>query len=697
MKVAIDTGGTFTDIIVFDEKKTLLRCLKIPSTPACPEKAFLRGLEEILDPSGGNANGVQSIVHGTTLVTNALLQQQTAKIGLLVTAGFKDILEIGRQDRAELYNLQMERRPPLVSRELIQEIPERIGPEGQIIKELDEKAAHRALRFFRHEGVEALAISLLFSFLQPSHEEKLAQLACRLFPRKFVFLSSRLSPEFREYERTSTTAVAAAVAPNVVNYLKTVSSHLQRRGGSTPKFFIMHSGGGLLPANEAAHHPHQLIESGPAAGIMAAAHLSRLRQLPNIIAFDMGGTTAKAGLILNGEPQYTVDYQVGSEVHRGGRNIGGYPVRFPMIEVVECGAGSGSIAWMDPGGHLRVGPQSAGAYPGPASYGQGGKEPTVTDAYLVLGYLHPDDLLGGKKALYPELARKAIQEKIAQTLKIDLNQAAQGILTIVNANMLRILRLVSISKGHDPRDFTLLAYGGAGPLHACLLAEEMGVGKIIIPPLPGLFSAVGLFLSDITMDFVRTRVLLLSEKNIPHFRSLLSWLEAKARAWFQKVGFSPDRRALCPSADLRYQGQNYELNIPLVEKGFTSKQLTTLISSFHKAHQHTYGHCDPTASVELVNLRLRAILEVAKPSFPPLEKATASIHEVQESFRDIWLGGTLQERPSKIKCPVFDRRNLRAGHEIRGPALIKETSSTSFVGPGWHLVVDDLGHLIMSR
>lgn len=453
----------------------------------------------------------------------------------------------------------------------------------------------------------------------------------------------------------------------------------------------------MLPAKEAVRYPHQLIESGPAAGILAAAHLSRLLHLPDVIAFDMGGTTAKAGLILNGQPQYTVNYQVGSEIHRGGRNIGGYPIRFPMIEVAECGAGSGSIAWIDPGGHLQVGPQSAGAFPGPASYGQGGEEPTVTDAYLLLGYLHPGDLLGGKKALYPELAKKAIQKKIAQPLRFDPGQAAQGILTIINANMLRILRLVSISKGHDPRGFTLLAYGGAGPLHACYLAEEIGIKKIIIPPFPGLFSAAGLLLSDIAIDFVRTKLLLLSEKTIPHFQSVLSLLEAEAQTWFQRIGLSREKMSLFPSADLRYLGQNYELNIPLPGKNFSSEQLALLTSSFHETHRQLYGHCDPQAPVELVNLRLRAVLKVDKPSFPPLENATSSSQEAQESLRDIRIAASPPKRPLKIKCPVYNRIKLRANHEIKGPALIRETSSTTFVGPGWLLVVDSSGNLVISR
>jgi len=697
LRAAIDTGGTFTDVLLFDEEQNKLWPLKIPTTPDHPEKAFLQGLEEILKAIQRQPFELKTIVHGTTLVTNALLQQQTAKTGLLVTAGFRDLLEIGRQSRPELYNLQQEKLPPLVPRELIREIPERIGPQGQIIQKIDLSVAKKALQDLHRQGVEALAISLLFSFLNPQHEKRLSQLAREFFPEEFIFLSSQVSPEFREYERTSTTVVAAAVAPPLVNYLKALLNNLVRLGSSHSEVFLMHSGGGMLPAREAARHPHQLIESGPAAGLVAVAHWAKVLHLPRVIAFDLGGTTAKTGLILNGQLQYTVDYQVGGPIHSGGQNQGGYPVRFPMVDVAECGAGSGSIAWIDPGGHLQVGPHSAGAYPGPAAYGQGGQEPTLTDAYLLLGYLHPADLLGGRKSLHLVPARQAIQKKIAHPLGLDVREAAQGILTIANASMLRILRLVSISQGYDPREFTLLAYGGAGPLHACQLAEEMGIKKIIIPPFPGLFSAMGLLLSDITMDFVRTRILSLETKNLSTIQSILDILLQEAQAWIQH---SPDHQKntlLLPSADLRYQGQNYELNVPFSGKKFTSGLMNSLLSSFHQLHQQVYGHCEPEETVELVNLRLKAIIKVPKPQLPSLEKASSPLKEQTASRREIWLKTTPQTGLRLIQCPVWPRHLLHAGHEIKGPALIQENNSTTFVGPAWHLWVDSLGNLILER
>jgi len=697
MKVAIDTGGTFTDILFFDEEKNKLWPLKIPSTPAQPEKAFLRGLLEVTDVAQSKPALITTIIHGTTLVTNALLQQNTAKTGLLVTAGFRDLLEIGRQDRPELYNLQVEKQPPLVPRELIQEIPERIGPDGQVLTELDGPSARRALRRLHQEGVKTLAVSFLFSFLNPRHEQKLGQLAREFFPEEHIFLSSQISPEFREYERTSTTVVAAAVAPLVVDYLKVLLKKLNQIGCSPAEIFIMHSGGGTLPAKEATRHPHQLIESGPAAGLIAAAHWAKLLQLPQVIAFDMGGTTAKAGVIFDGKPQYTVDYQVGGEIHRGGKNYGGYPVRFPMIDLTECGAGSGSIAWIDAGGHLQVGPQSAGAYPGPASYGQGGEEATVTDAYLLLGYLQPDNLLGGRKALHPDLASKAVQDKIAHPLGLGNRQAAQGILTIINANMLRILRLVSLARGYDPRDFTLLAYGGAGPLHACQLAEEMGIKKIIIPPFPGLFSSVGLLLADITMDFVKTRILLLENENISLLQTIFSLLKQEAKAWLKKTSSAREKSALFPSADLRYQGQNYELNIPFSGEKFTTELITSLLSAFHQLHHQFYGHSDPNEPVEVVNLRLKAVVKGPKPQFPPLAKALHPLSESRKSFREIWLPQNTKKGLRSIKCPVFRRDSLRAGHKIKGPALIQETNSTTFVSPAWHLLIDYQGNLILER
>ncbi|MFW6160817.1 MAG: hydantoinase/oxoprolinase family protein [Acidobacteriota bacterium] len=698
MRVAIDTGGTFTDILLYDQKKSKLWPLKLPSTPRQPEKALLEGLSQVFKLTGSDVSLAEAVIHGSTLVTNSLLERKTAKTGLLVTEGFRDLLEIGRQDRPELYNLQVERRPPLVPRHLVMEIAERIRANGQVVKKLDLESARKNIQSLKQEGVESLAISLLFSFLNPEHEKKLYQLAEEFFPSHFIFLSCRISPEFREYERTSTTTVAAAVAPLVTNYLLTIFQKLKENGWKKPDLFIMHSGGGMLPSDEAAKHPHVMVESGPAAGIMAASRLSRLLRLPRVIAFDMGGTTAKAGLILQGKPQYTTDYQVGGDIHRGGRSHGGYPVRFPMIDVAECGAGSGSIAWIDPGGHLQVGPQSAGAEPGPACYGRGGRNPTVTDAYIVLGYLGENDLLGGKMALHPKKAEAAVGVKTAGPLGIGIKEAARGILTVVNSNMLNILRLVSVSQGYDPRDFTLIAFGGSGPLLATPLAEEMNIRRVVIPCYPGLFSAVGLLSSDVTLDFTKTKLIQLNKKTLPSIRQTFLELRQQAEKWFQEGGVPEKKKAYFPSADLRYVGQNFELSIPLPDENFSLDELESLASLFHKAHKKTYGHSDQKEPIQVVNLRLRAVRKVKKPGFPQVEKAIEPAEKAQEEQRRVWLS----DIPGKQKafsalCPVYRRDKLKAGHEIEGPALIKEFDSTTFIGPSWQLLVDSYGNFIIER
>lgn len=698
MRAAIDTGGTFTDVLLYDQEREELWPLKLPSTPNKPENALLDGLFRVYKLAGSSISKAEAVIHGTTLVTNALLEKKTAKTGLLITEGFRDLLEIGRQDRPELYNLQVERRPPLVPRNLIMEIPERIGAAGRVEKKIDLESAGKKIEALKREGVESLAVSLLFSFLNPVHEKKIYEAAKEFFPSHFIYLSSRISPEFREYERTSTTVVAAAVAPLVVNYLRTIFQKIKEKSLKKPEFFIMHSGGGMLPSDEAARHPHVLVESGPAAGVIAASRLSRLLRLPRVIAFDMGGTTAKAGLILEGKPKYTTDYQVGGNIHRGGRSHGGYPVRFPMIDVAECGAGSGSIAWIDPGGYLQVGPLSSGAEPGPACYGKGGRSPTVTDAYAVLGFLAKNDLLGGDMPIYPELSEKAIKEEIAGRLGTGIKKAARGIMTVVNSNMLNILRLVSVSQGYDPREFTLIAYGGSGPLHATTLAEEMNMNRVVIPRYPGLFSAAGLLFSDVTLDFTRTKLLRLDRKNLPSIRSAFLELQKEAEEWFEKSRVPGKKRFYFPSADLRYEGQNFELNIALPGKDYSLDGLSTLAALFHIAHQKTYSHCDRKEPVQIVNLRLRAVRKVKKPVFPQLEKAKEPIEKLQTEVRKLWL----PEFPRKQKtfsaaCPIYIRDNLKAGHEIKGPALIKEPGSTTFISLSWTLLVDSCGNFIVER
>jgi N-methylhydantoinase A len=685
--VAIDAGGTFTDIILFDEKNGDFTLAKVPSHPESPESAFVEGLRKVLKIAEKSLTEVKEIRHGTTLVTNALLEGKTAKAGLIVTRGFRDLLEIGRQQRPSLYDLTKERLTPLVPLDCVLEIKERMSCEGKVITPLDGVNAQIQIAdFIKKKKIEALAVSLLFSFFNSSHERALEKLAEKEIDPHFIFLSSQVSPEFREFERTSTTVVAAAVAPCILSYLQSIQDKLSDKASSQYHMGIMHSGGGILNTEEAEKRPHTLIESGPAAGIIGAAHLSGMLNLDRVIAFDMGGTTAKAGMILDGKLQFSQEYEVGGGLHHGGRQRGsGYPLRTPMIDVVECGAGAGSIAWIDRGGHLKVGPQSAGAEPGPACYGKGGTEPTVTDAHLVLGRLDADNFLGGEIPLYAELSKKAIRRKISLPLNLTLEEAALGILDIANASMLRILRLISVERGHDPRDFTLIAYGGAGPLHATELAEKMSIKHIIIPRIPGLFSTLGLFYADLNTDFVETSMTLL--KTPSALNSIISRLKKQAETWFKQNDVNPRQRKIKMSADIRYSHQSYELNLPLPGTALVMRDILDLQGEFHKTHAKTYGLSSPGECIQIVNVRLRAIKLLPRPEMPRYDFPESSLARNIKERRPVWI------KNEKWDCSFYERSRLCPGEKIKGPAVIQENESTILLPPNWNLRVDESGNL----
>jgi len=688
MSVAIDIGGTFTDIIFCEKNRGVFWSAKIPSNPNNPEIPFIDGLTRVLQLARKDISEVDVLIHGTTIVTNALLEGNLARVGLLVTQGFRDLLEIGRQQRPSLYDLTKDRMPPLIHRDCVMEIQERISSNKKIILPLDKKQAVTQIKTLKKQNLDGLAIALLFSFYNPKHEKILKKLAHKLFDKRFIFLSSQVSPEFREFERTSTTVIAAAVAPRVVNYLHAIQTKLKYQKREQVNLRIMHSGGGTLSTYEAKKRPHTLIESGPAAGLIGAAHLAKTLNLSRVLAFDMGGTTAKAGMILNGKLQYSQEYEVGGEFHHGGRQKGsGYPVRTPMIDVVECGAGAGSIAWIDSGGHLKVGPQSAGAVPGPACYGKGGKNPTVTDAHLILGRLSADNFLGGEMPLYPKISEMAIKRTICIPLDMHLEEAAAGILAIVNANMTRILRLISVARGYDPRNFTLIAYGGAGPLHATELAESMSISHVVIPPLPGLFSTIGLLYTDMNIDFVKTVMIPLTR--ISSLNKILIRLNKQAEAWFENNNVTSKKRKISVSADLRYYHQNYELSLPFPGSILSKNDIQQIQTAFHKMHTKIYGYSASGENIKVVNLRLRATKLQSKPRMPKLNFTGNLLDGNRIRTRPVWF------KNKEFKCRVYERSMLPAGFTFNGPAVVQEKESTTLVGPNWNLQVDPLGNLHM--
>jgi len=688
MSVAIDIGGTFTDIIFYEKNRGVFWSAKIPSNPDNPEIPFVEGLTKVLNLARKDISEIDVVIHGTTIVTNALLEGNLAKVGLLVTQGFRDLLEIGRQQRPSLYDLTKDRMPPLIHRDCVMEIQERISSNKKIILPLDKKQAVTQINTLKKQNLDVLAIALLFSFYNPKNEKILKKLAHKLFDKKFIFLSSQISPEFREFERTSTTVIAAAVAPRVVNYLHAIQTKLKYQKRKQVNLRIMHSGGGTLSTYEAKKRPHTLIESGPAAGLIGAAHLAKTLNLSRVLAFDMGGTTAKAGMILNGKLQYSQEYEVGGEFHHGGRQRGsGYPVRTPMIDVVECGAGAGSIAWIDSGGHLKVGPQSAGAVPGPACYGKGGKNPTVTDAHLILGRLSADNFLGGEMPLYPKISERAIKQTICIPLDMHLEEAAAGILAIVNANMTRILRLISVARGYDPRNFTLTAYGGAGPLHATELAESMSIGHVVIPILPGLFSTLGLLYADENIDFVKTVMIPLTR--ISSLNKILIRLNKQAEAWFENNNVTSKKRKISVSADLRYYHQNYELSLPFPGSILSKNDIQQIQTAFHEMHTKIYGYSASSENIQVVNLRLRATKLQSKPRMPKLNFTGNLLDGNRIRTRPVWF------KNKEFKCRVYERSMLPAGFTFNGPAVVQEKESTTLVGPNWNLQVDPLGNLRM--
>ena len=689
MRAAVDTGGTFTDIIIYDEEMEIFWRSKVRSSPDNPEKSFIRGLMKAVEPAGRRLSSISAITHGTTIVTNSLLEGKVSKVGLIVTKGFKDILEIGRQQRPDLYDLMKDRKKPLVPRCLVEEVKERITATADVQVPLDKENARNKLKRLNDRAIEALAVVFLFSFTKPKHELEMKELAQKILKNKPVYLSSEISPEFREYERASTTVIAASVGPKVKNYLRALKKKLCVQGWNSGNLNIMHSGGGVSTPEQAAEQPQTLIESGPVAGLIGASFLSRMIGMNKVIAFDMGGTTAKAGMILDHELVCTPEYEVGGELHFSGRQKGsGYTVRTPMIDVVECGAGAGSIARIDKGGHVKVGPQSAGAVPGPACYGKKGKEPTVTDAHLILGRLSESNFLGGEVKIDKALAENAVLRRLCGPLKMGEEEAASGIIAVANASMLRILRLLTISRGYDPREFTLIAYGGAGPLHACELAEKMLISRIIIPQMAGLFSSLGLLFSDLSTDFVET-VMIALEGNTQKINKAVSSLQKKADMWFEGKKVPERNRKVLASADMRLIRQNYELNIPMPVCPISESDMDKIKSAFHDKHEQIYGHKTPEEDIQVVNLRIRAVEVRKKPGLIRLKKSEKNRFPEQQGIRNVWY------EDKRMKTKIYSRNKLLCRHHIDGPAVIEERESTTVLGPDWKATVDEWGNLVL--
>jgi N-methylhydantoinase A len=687
-RLGIDIGGTFTDAILWDDASGTPRIAKVPSTPSEPADGFLRAAREIVAAAGLRPADVGLIVHGTTVATNAIIEGTTARTAFVTTAGFRDMLEIQRQIRPSLYDLNFEKPTPLVPRDLCFEVRERMDARGQMVVAMNDEDVLRAADAIRRADVRSVAVCFLHAYRNPVHEHRAGALLRAELPQTSVSLSSEVAPEFREYFRASTTVVNAAVRPIVEQYLSRIEQRLRQEGFVAP-LLVMQSNGGVLTAASARKRPVFMVESGPAAGVIAATFLgAECLDRPDVMSFDMGGTTAKAALVRNGTPSITREYEVGARATAGVAAMrgSGYPIRTPVIDLVEIGAGGGSIAWVDSGAALRVGPQSAGAEPGPACYGRGGQQPTVTDANLVLGRLAADAFLGGALRLDSDAAWQAVERHCAIPLGMGVVEAAFGIVEIANAAMTNALHLVSVQRGHDPRDFVLIAFGGAGPLHANRLAAELAIPLTVIPRSPGISSAMGLLATDLVHDQARTVHRATAELSAAETEADFVALEDQGRAVLERDGVEPDRIAFRRYAEMRYVGQSFELSVPIGADG-----LDGALSTFHREHERAYGFAVPDEPTEVVTLRVAAIGRMPRPRLQPLAREAGVVEPRQ--VRPVYFG----EHGDFVQCAVFDRSGLPPGACIVGPAVLEELDSTCVVHPGYAVTMDELGNLLLGQ
>jgi N-methylhydantoinase A len=695
-RVGCDVGGTFTDSVLYEEDTGKTVLVKIPTTIP-PQIGVIECIKRLLDKSAIDPSEVGYVCHATTIGVNAIIGQEGLELSetaLVTTAGFEDVIAIGRQIRPELYNFHFQRPPPLIPKRLRFGVTERIAFDGTVLEPLDQINAKKVATAIVQSGVKAVAICTLFSFLNDAHEKALAQTIKETAPQLLLSVSSDLLPEYREYERMSTTVINAVLLPLISAYLLAFESGLKKLGITVEPQMMQIGGahGGTMGLANARKKPVGIVEGGPAAGAIASAFLAAtVGSMDNIVSFDMGGTTAKAALLEGRQPFVTTEYEVGGTVNAGRRLRGsGYPVKMPVVDLVEIGVGGGSVASIDSGGGLRVGPQSVGANPGPASYGRGGTRPTITDAYLALGVLDPDYFLGGQMPIHLNLALKAIDDHIAKPLGVGTTEAAGMIAEIANLNMLRMLRIATVERGKDPRDFDIVAFGGAGPLVAGRMLEQLELRRAFIPWVPGLFSAYGLMVANIGRDFVSSRILRLENVSVDETNSRFETLERKAMEEMSEERVPKQRIVLTRSLDMRFVGQSFELNIPCSSLCFDKQMIEEINGKFMSEHRKIYGHAAEGEPIEIVNLRVSATGIVPPPRIAKVPRRTSgSSSDAIKTRRPI----TFREIDEKVLCSVYDRAGLCAGDEIKGPAVIEQSDSTTVLYRGQILTVDDYGLL----
>jgi N-methylhydantoinase A len=681
-RVTVDTGGTFSDFVFFNEDNGEISITKVPSTPKEPFQAVLNGIKELTD-QGVSARDISFFCHGTTVGTNALLEEKGAKTGLLVTQGFRGIYEVMEQTRGygpATYDLFFEKPRLLAPPYFTEEIPERVDFKGNVLKAIDVESSRAAIQRLKKKGVRSVAVCFLFSFLNPDHELKIKELFAEEFPEARLSLSFEVLPQIREFYRLSTTVINAYIQPVMASYLSRLESRMREIGVNTPKLYIMQSNGGVSTFKGSAEKPVATVLSGPAGGVIASMGTCERVGINNIITFDMGGTSCDVALIHQGNPVITTQGKINLR-----------PIALPMLDIHTVSAGGGTIARIDAVGGLQVGPHSAGADPGPVCYDRGGEEITVTDANLACGVLDPDHFLGGRMKLNQAKARQVVQEKLAKPLQLDLLEAADGVLKIINAKMEEAIKAVSSARGYDIRDFTLVAFGGGGPMHAGRMALDLGIPSVLVPLTPGVHSALGLLMSDVKHDYVRSKLVGLDDLDLAEINHLFHQLIERAKADLHGEGFDEEEIKIEPYLDLRYAGQGYELTVPCQMPPLTKHDLTIMRGRFDTMHEQSSGHKAETEPVELVSLRLISLGLVPQAKLSPGKVTGRKIEAAKSGERKVFFG----KEHGMLLTQVYSRDRLEPGHQINGPAIVEQLDTTTVIHPEQEAAVDDYRNIII--
>lgn len=677
-KLGIDTGGTFTDVVLFNDESKEVVMTKVPSTPKNPAEGILNGIQKITEKQGITFGDIEMLIHGTTVATNAILENKGAKTALLVTEGFKDVLGIRRQDRPLMYDFFAQKPTALIPRHLRYEVSERVNYDGNILKPLNADQVKDIVVQLKKENIQAVAICLLHSYINPQHEIQLKEMLEKELPADVkISISYEIVPEIREYERMSTTILNSYVHPVMEHYLSHLDKQLKIKGFSE-EIHVMQSNGGIMSHEKAASQCINTAVSGPAAGVVGSVYLSKLAGSENVITVDMGGTSFDICLAYKNNISLTKQTE-----------IGGHAIKVPMIDIHTIGAGGGSIGWIDEGGALRVGPQSAGATPGPACYNKGGQEPTVTDANLLLGRIDPDFYLGGEMEVDKSLSYNAIKTRIADPLGISVEEAAEGIIRVVNAGMVKGIRYVSVEKGYDPREFAMVSFGGGGSLHALEMADELDIAKVIVPLMPGVTSAWGLLMADFRHDFTRTYMKKASEIDFNELNGQFNERIDEAGDMIRSEGVADEYVVFNKQADIAYYGQGYELTIPFPDGEVNEKSLAAVTDAFHKAHQDAYGYCLPESEIIIVNIGVSAIGRLPRPELIQYPAKKGDAEQAKKSVRKVYMRGAYRD------VAIYDRYLLKSGDEFEGPCIVEQNDTTTLVWPGQHCEVDTYQNLVI--